>query len=146
VSPARSRCILVLEDNAERVQRFAAVLKRLAPDARMHVWRSARFMIREVEPLLPDACLLSLDHDLDPEEGVPEDAGTGWEVTQFLATLPPTCPVIVHTSNSERARWMAGEFDSSGWHHVRVAPIGDDWIERDWHHAVRQLLRQIPNL
>jgi hypothetical protein len=59
-----------------------------------------------------------------------------------LAALPPCCPVIVHTSNGERATWMAGEFDLGGWEHHRVLPVGDDWIENDWQRLVRRLLRR----
>ena len=48
----------------------------------------------------------------------------------------------VHSSNTERALWMAGEFDLADWRHWRVAPIGDDWIELDWRHAVRRILKK----
>jgi hypothetical protein len=57
-----------------------------------------------------------------------------------LVSQPIMRPVIVHSSNSERASWMAGEFDLAGWRHWRVAPIGDDWIESDWRQVVRLLL------
>jgi len=99
-------------------------------------------MIREVEALLPSARLLSLDHDLDPQEGDAEDPGTGWEVTKYLAGFPPACPVIIHTSNGDRASWMCGEFELGGWDYRRVPPLGDDWIERDWHRIVRRLLKR----
>jgi hypothetical protein len=99
-------------------------------------------MLREVEALLPAARLISLDHDLDPEDGASDDPGTGWEVAKFLATLPPVCPVIVHTSNGERGDWMMGEFELAGWKHHRVAPLGDDWIERDWRRLVRRILKR----
>src|SRR5438067_1145779 len=134
--------LLMLEDNADRVQRFTAVLRRIDPALELRLWRSAWTMIREVEPLLPSACLLSLDHDLDPEEGDAEDPGTGWDLTKFLAALPPACPVILHTSNGTRADWMAGEFELGGWKSHRVAPLGEDWIERDWRRLVRRLLRR----
>ena len=137
-----SPMFLMLEDNAERLQRFAAVLRRIDPALPLRVWRSAWAMIREVEPLLPAARLISLDHDLDPEEGDPTDPGTGWDVTQFLAVLPPACLVVIHTSNGERAAWMMGELELGRWQFHRVPPLGDDWIERDWRCAVRRLLRK----
>ena len=99
-------------------------------------------MIREVQLLLPTAELISLDHDLDPEEGVTTDPGTGWDVAKYLAALPPVCPVIIHTSNGERGEWMMGEFDLGGWRSVRVPPLGDDWIEHDWRLIVRRLLKK----
>jgi hypothetical protein len=134
--------LLMLEDSAERVERFTATLRRVDPTVRLHVWRNAWTMLREVEALLPAARLISLDHDLDPEDGASDDPGTGWEVAKFLATLPPVCPVIVHTSNGERGDWMMGEFELAGWKHHRVAPLGDDWIERDWRRLVRRILKR----
>lgn len=133
--------ILLLEDNADRIRRFRAALGRIDPALPVRIWRSASVMIREVEPLLGSARLISLDHDLDPEEGVPDDPGTGWEVARHLVALKPACPVIIHTSNGERATWMLGEFELGGWKHYRVRPLGDDWIEHDWHRVVRRLLR-----
>jgi hypothetical protein len=62
-------------------------------------------------------------------------------LVQHLAALPPVCPVIVHTSNGERATWMVGELELGGWEFHRVPALGDDWIERDWRRTVRDLLR-----
>jgi hypothetical protein len=134
--------LLMLEDNADRVRRFTAALGRIDPAFPLRLWRDAWAMIREVEALLPAARLISLDHDLDPPEGDTGDPGTGWDVSQFLAALPPACPVIIHTSNGERGTWMCGEFELGGWDHHRVYPLGDDWIERDWRRLVRRLLKR----
>jgi hypothetical protein len=97
-------------------------------------------MIREAEPFLPSARLISLDHDLEPWDGDVEDPGDGIDVAKFLAERPPVCPVIVHTSNGPRADWMIGEFELGGWRYKRVAPIGEDWIEAYWRVVVRKLL------
>jgi len=83
-----------------------------------------------------------LDHDLDPVPECSADPGCGWDVAKFLAALPPACPVIIHTSNAERANWMMGEFQLGGWDHHRVVPIGDAWIEQDWRSLVRRLLKR----
>ena len=137
--------LLMLEDNTERIERFTAVLHQLDPALELCVWRNAWKMIREVEPLLPLARLISLDHDLDPEEGSDADPGTGWDLTKVLAALPPCCPVILHTSNGERGTWMMGEFHLGGWEYHRVAALGDDWIEEHWRRVVRRLLRRRPH-
>jgi hypothetical protein len=134
--------LLMLEDNADRIRSFSATLARIEPALPLRIWRNAWTMIREAEPLLPHAFLISLDHDLDPEEGDSTSPGTGWDVTKHLATLPPVCPLIIHTSNGERATWMSGEFDLAGWKYYRVPPIGDDWIEHDWGRKVRRLLKR----
>jgi hypothetical protein len=131
--------LLMLEDNAERLERFAATLRAIDADLPLQVWRDAHVMIREVEPLLPSATLISLDHDLEPEPGA-SDPGDGLAVVKFLVSQPIVRPVIIHSSNSERSTWMAGEFDLAGWRHWRVPPLGDDWIESDWPLVVQSLL------
>lgn len=133
--------LLMLEDNAERLERFAAVLQRIDRTLPLRVWRDAYAMIREAGPLLASAVVISLDHDLEGESGA-TDPGDGYMVAKWLASQPVVCPVIVHSSNAERSSWMAGEFDLAGWRHWRVVPIGDDWIESDWRHVVRRLLKK----
>jgi hypothetical protein len=134
--------ILLLEDNPERLERFAAALRVVAIGAEVRVWRSARRMAREVEPLLRGARLLSLDHDLDPCAGDPEDPGDGLELVKFLVRHPQPCPVIIHSSNRDRSDCMAGELELAGWRYQRVAPLGDDWIEEHWARVARNLLRK----
>lgn len=133
--------LLMLEDDAARVERFSAVLQDIAPKMKLQVWRSAHGMMREAEPMLVSASLISLDHDLEPDENG-ADAGDGYMVAQWLTSLPIIRPVVVHSSNSERARWMAGAFDLAGWRHWRVPALGDDWIEADWRYVVRRILRR----
>jgi hypothetical protein len=55
----------MLEDNAERLERFAGVLRVLEPELPLRVWRDAHAMIREAGPLLALSALISLDHDLE---------------------------------------------------------------------------------
>ncbi len=98
-------------------------------------------MIREVEPYLASARLISLDHDLEPQPGYDDDPGDGIDVARFLAEKTPVCPVIIHSSNGNRARWMLGEFELGGWNCRPVAPIGDDWIEAYWEAVVKRILR-----
>jgi hypothetical protein len=133
--------LLLLEDNAERLERFTAVLRALDPALPLRVWRDAHAMIREAGPLLPSAALLSLDHDLEEEPGAP-DPGDGYLVAQWLVSQAVVRPVIVHSSNRERSEWMAGAFELAGWRHWRVAPLGDDWVEEDWSPVVRRLLKK----
>ena len=132
--------LLLLEDNAERVQRFTAVVRALDPALPLVVWRDARAMVREAGRYLPAARVISLDHDLEPPTGAP-DPGDGLEVAKFLVSQPVVRPVIIHSSNGERSTWMAGEFELAAWPCWRVAPLGDDWVEVDWRRLVRRLLR-----
>lgn len=131
--------LLMLEDNAERLERFAVTLRAIDPDLPFRSWSDAHAMIREVGPLLESATLISLDHDLETDPDGP-DPGDAVAVAKFLVTQPVAVPVIIHSSNSGRSRWMEGEFELAGWPYWRVAPLGDDWIESDWRAAVQQIL------
>jgi hypothetical protein len=133
--------MLMLEDEEDRLTRFSAVLRELSPGSELKAWRNAHAMIREAPSFLDSTSLISLDHDLEPDSTC-SDPGDGYMVVQWLVTQPIVRPVIVHSSNTERARWMAGEFDLAGWRHWRVGPLGDDWIEVDWRHRVRRLLKK----
>ncbi len=131
--------ILMLEDDRDRIDRFTATLQVFAPTTPPIVWRSVPRMIREVEPLLSSAHLISLDHDLEPTEGE-DQPGDGIDVARFLASRPPACPVIVHSSNGTRSDWIIGEFELGERRYRRVAPIGEDWIETNWGSVVREML------
>jgi hypothetical protein len=87
------------------------------------------------------ADLISLDHDLVAEPGEP-DPGDGLEVAIAMAALPPTCPVILHSTNIDRVASMTRELADGGWTTHRVAPygMGEDWIDRLWLPKVRSLL------
>jgi len=133
--------LLLLEDDADRLERFAAVLREIDPDLKMRAWRNAYTMIHEAGPLIPAAKVISLDHDLEPDDsGV--DPGDGYMLIQWLIAQPVMRPVIIHTSNSPRAQWMAGACDLAEWRHYRVAPLGEDWIETDWRMVARRLFKR----
>jgi hypothetical protein len=66
------------------VEQFTKSLAATDPTVRLLIWRSAKKMVREIEPFLPSARLISLDHDLEPQEGELEDPGDEIEVARFL--------------------------------------------------------------
>ena len=134
-------CILILEDDADRIAQFNGVLARLASGMPVFWYRSAKAMVREIGEFLGRTAFISLDHDLEPLPGE-EELGEGIDVTRHLATLPPACSVIIHTSNSDRAYWMMDDLERAGWKHLRVPPLGDDWVEADWCRAARHCLRR----
>ncbi len=133
--------ILILEDNPDRVQAFRAALACLTPTLDIMVWSDAHAMIREVGGHIDASGLISLDHDLLVPAGS-RDPGDGLDVARFLVTLPVVRPVIVHSSNAERARSMMGEFDLAGWPCRRVLPVGATWVEDDWKIEVLRFLKQ----
>jgi hypothetical protein len=134
------QCILILEDDLNRTNRFRETLRRIAPELTLICWQSARKMIREMAPHLSNPQLISLDHDLYPPVGESEDPGDGLEVAKALAASNLQCPVIIHSSNADRTRMMQGEFELARIPCNVVLPLGKDWIERYWSAAVRELL------
>lgn len=132
--------VLMLEDDADRIARFLAALRSIAPTLPVKVWRDANCMGREVGDYLPSARLISLDHDLEPGPGDPTDLGDGMVVARALASHRQPCPVIIHSSNRTRSDWMAGELELAGWAYRMVAPIGERWIEEYWRAVARELL------
>ncbi len=77
--------LLMLEDDPDRIRRFTATSRSVDPSLHLVVWRDARKMIAELGDYLPSARLISLDHDLEPDEGQEDDLGDGVMVAKFLA-------------------------------------------------------------
>lgn len=132
--------VLILEDDSERLLAFQSAVGSLGPAFTMRHWRNASAMIAESPAYFSQACLISLDHDLNQESGDTLDPGTGFDVAVFLARHKPVCPVLLHTSNLEGQRWMLRELHAAGWWVELVLPLGDDWIHRRWLSAARELV------
>jgi hypothetical protein len=137
--------LLLLEDNRARIEAFTRVLRRALPELPITLWMDAHTMIRELDGHLAQARLISLDHDLYAAGDAP-DPGDGLDVVKYLVTLNlPRPPVIVHSSNSDRAQMMMGELELVGWPCERVVPLGERWIEDDWLESVRRLCAAGPH-
>src|SRR5438270_2607209 len=134
----RPRTILILEDNDERIIAFQKAVAALGPDFELKVWRDAPSMCTECEHYFPSAALISLDHDLNPSPGATVDPGTGVEVAQFLGDFLPVCPVLIHSSNTDRCYSMHNELRFAGWTVDRVGPLGNDWIGTSWRNRVQE--------
>ncbi|XAL98468.1 hypothetical protein OT109_12870 [Phycisphaeraceae bacterium D3-23] len=136
--------ILILEDSAHRIAGFSAVLVALGRSD-VHVYGSARHMLRDLPGLLPSAEVISLDHDLYPLSGgdPDEDLGDGFMVARWLAEQsgPPRCPVILHTSNGDMCKRMQGVLEHAGWDVRLAGAVGEHWIEKDWLVEVERVLR-----
>jgi len=134
-----TRKVLILEDDPRRVERFRAVLSELDAGLECVVWHDAHTMIKELPGHLADSVLISLDHDLDSIDH-PDDAeypGDGRQVVRFLMTIPPTAPVLIHSSNDIAADEMEPNLAQCGWNVVRVEPFCKDWIEVDWKREIQ---------
>lgn len=133
--------LLILDDDAERMQAFPEAIERLALDVDVHKWWNAPRMIAEFDQYLRTAELISLDHDLYKQEDADPDPGTGRDVANVLATRSPVCPVIVHSTNTDAAWGMYNELTFNGWsveivHHLNQM----DWIVDVWLPVARRLL------
>lgn len=137
------RTILLLEDLEERVRAFEEAVSTLG-EARLVLWRDAHAMIRDLPGLLPTASLVSLDHDLLPQKGIPSSPGSGLDVCEFLARRKPECPVLLHTANYIKVWPMMNELSFAGWDIHRTPPVGmqEGWIESVWLPRVRMLLER----
>lgn len=146
-NPSALKKILLLEDNEERIAAFEQAVGKLGGEYKVMVWRDASSMIAGCAAHFTNAALISLDHDLNPRPGCDEDPGTGLEVAQWLADHLPACPVLIHSSNVDRAYSMQNELRFAQWMVDRSGPLGGDtrWIESLWLPRVRQLLAEFPN-
>jgi ADP-ribosylglycohydrolase len=134
------KTILILEDNDERIEAFQKTVAALGDGFELKVWRDAPSMIAECETYFPTAALISLDYNSDPKP-----FRTGLEVAKFLAECRPVCPVIIHSSNTDRAHSMDNELRFADWTAELALPTGTDWIQSVWLHKARALLAEHPN-
>ena len=139
------KTILILEDNDERIAGFEAAVAKLGDGFDLKIWRDASSMIAECEAFFPTTALISLDHDLNPQPGTTTDPGTGLDVAKFLAACRPVCPLIIHSTNADRAYSMHNELRFADWIAERVGPIGTDWIEALWLPKAREFMLTNPN-
>jgi ADP-ribosylglycohydrolase len=139
------KTILVLEDNEERIADFNKSVQDLGDGYEIKLWRDAHSMCKECEPFFPSAVLVSLDHDLNSALGVSGDPGCGLDVARFLADFLPVCPVLLHSSNTDRVYSMLNEFRFAGWTVDRVGPLGAGWIGTSWAPKMREMLLKFPN-
>jgi ADP-ribosylglycohydrolase len=139
------KSILILEDNDERIAAFQKAVAVLGDGFEVKIWRDAPSMMAECEAFFPKTALISLDHDLNPMPGAAVDPGTGLDVAKFLAECRPVCPLIIHSTNADRAYSMHNELRFADWIAERVGPIGTGWIETIWLRKAREFLATHPN-
>jgi hypothetical protein len=136
--------IAILEDDENRHLAMMETLRAAFSDYAVVFLDNAPDMIAWLRAHFSQVAVISLDHDLGPNrdrDGVTFDPGTGRDVADFLATMPPACPVVICTTNSMARPGMEMVLRDAGWTTVSVVPFQDlQWIERDWLPALRTLL------
>src|SRR5439155_8920756 len=106
---AMAKKIAILEDNEERKAAMLHCLEDKFYQFEKRFFDGPAEMLEFLKLYLPETIAISLDHDLEliPSPGGKMfDPGSGREVADFLAQQLPTCPVIIHTSNSSAAAGM----------------------------------------
>jgi hypothetical protein len=139
-----SALVAILEDNADRVREMKTCLGELLPMAMAVFFDNAHEILAWLPQNLANAILISLDHDLPLRESQGEfiDCGNGRMVADFLAFRPPTCPIIVHSSNEICGSGMFFALKEAGWPVFRVYPFeGQAWIREAWQAQLVQLIR-----
>lgn len=131
---------LILEDNPHRTLSFQHAAETSGFSAPIRIWRIAAQMMQELPELLPGASLLSLDHDLYKLSENDPEPGCGRDVANFLAAQKPTCPVIIHSTNTDAAWGMYNELTMAGWRVEIIHHLDESgWIETRWLALVRQM-------
>jgi hypothetical protein len=137
--------VAILEDNADRIVAMRLCVAEALPGFEVIFFDKLQEMIAWLGQHLGEVLLISLDHDLPlrNEEGKSIDCGTGREVADYLVSLPPTCPVIVHSSNDACAAGMFFALKDAGWPCSRVYPCDDTaWIGDAWSDQVRRYIHE----
>ncbi len=124
--------VLMLEDDRDRLQRFARILHQHNGSLEFRHWRTAESFIDGFKSITQDPCLICLDHDLFAYSPDEPDPGDGRDVARFLAQNKPCCHIIIHSSNSYAADSMLYTLLDAGWDAEKIAPLGSDWIESFW--------------
>jgi len=136
--------IVILEDNADRRRVMLDCLRDRFPQYEVLFFRSASEMVGHLQRHLGRVLAISLDHDLEPADPrSPEaaDPGTGRDVANFLATRRPTCPVVIHSSNTFGTLGMKDVLDETHWPTYVVTPFDDTaWIAESWFPTVRRAI------
>ena len=105
-------------------------------------WDSAKDMITAIPRHLDNVGAISLDYDLVPYSESTGEPGTGLDVCNYLATIEPVCPVILHTSNNEAVWPMIFKLSEGRWESewLRHDQVGELWIGKSWLPMIKSLL------
>lgn len=133
--------IAILEDDAERQSAMAECLEDRFPQYPIRFFATAAEMISHLRRNLSETIVIGLDHDLElvPVAGRSLlDPGSGRDVADYLASEPPACPVVIHTTNAPAGDGMEAVLQDAGWATSRVTPYdGLQWIPEVWLREMR---------
>ncbi|TNF91932.1 MAG: hypothetical protein EP297_14410 [Gammaproteobacteria bacterium] len=131
--------ILLLDDDQSRIDAFKSVIKEFSDDIVIS-WSNAPTMIAEVSEVLPQAKVISLDHDLYKLKETDPDPGTGRDVAEYLANHEATCPIIIHSTNVDASWGMYNTLTFSGWRVEILHYTDEEWFGTRWLPMVKSML------
>lgn len=136
--------IAFLEDDLRRQQAMEEQLANELPAFERVFFDNAPDCIAWLDEHLGEVSLSCLDHDLGPNRlraGEVFDPGCGRDVANRVAAARPTCPVLIHSTNSYAVPGMTSVLEAAGWQVDRVVPFSDlEWVRRVWIGAAKALL------
>ncbi len=136
------KSIFILEDNADRRETMRQWLDDRLSMYELVLTDDPDEFIQAVQMRLHDILAISLDHDLH-ERPDQSTTLTGMLVVDFLTTLEPAFPVLLHTSNDRDGERMRSRLIESGWNVQWVVPFaGTKWIANEWYHTLKRAIRK----
>jgi len=132
---------LILEDNSGRTEAFYEAANHGERQHTLRVWRIASQMINELPSYLDQATLISLDHDLYKQYDNDPEPGCGRDVANYLAEQAPSCPIVIHSTNTDAAWGMYNELTSTGWKVEIIHHLDEPrWIQIRWLELAQKLI------
>ena len=136
--------IAILEDEAGRISVMGKLLSADFPDYDAVFFDNTPEMLDWLKVNLDQTSLICLDHDLGSDriiKGEMTDPGTGRDIANYLETQEPTCPVIIHTTNSFGRDAMKFALQDAKWDTTVVFPSAEiSWIQTSWFKIVQKYL------
>jgi len=133
--------ILILEDNTDRRTAMTECLGERWTMYSLHLTDDPDEFVEHLRQFSGDILVISLDHDLH-ERPDQSTTLTVMQVVDYLVTIPPAFPVLMHTSNRHDGETMRSRLTESGWGVQWVVPFdGTTWIATDWYRALKRAVR-----
>lgn len=140
--------VAILEDDERRRNGMQPLLTELFPTSPAMFFDNAPDMLAWLPEHLAKVMLLCLDHDLGPNrkrDGEVFDPGCGRDIADFVAGHSPSCPVVIHTTNSYAAPGMVEVMEQAGWRVSRVVPFSDlEWLTLSWRPTILEAMGLCP--
>ena len=128
--------IAILDDEPDRLDAMVPILRKRYPRLNAVTFDNAPDINAWFADNLECCVLICLDHDLGPNrkrDGAVFDPGIGRDVSDYLATREPCCPIITHTTNTDARPGMISTLEDAEWKVSYVSPYSDVlWVREVW--------------